>query len=156
MSVERGLETGFFFLLMIGGSLSTSSGGLDGSCTPVERKRSLAATGLRRGMEDGVYGADGALEGDGELEYRNVTELSTLVGGLRFRDLDSLSGEELQSLLFDWLGDCDLGDTDEDRLPAVAELSSLRLEPNLWSREQNFGGEEECVFLKAFAGEGDK
>ena len=37
VSVERELETGFFFLLMIGGSLSTSSGGLDGSFVPVER-----------------------------------------------------------------------------------------------------------------------
>ena len=39
VSVERGLETGFFFLLMIGGNLSTSSGGLDGSFVPVDRKR---------------------------------------------------------------------------------------------------------------------
>ena len=37
VSVERELEKGFFFLLMIGGSLSTSSGGLDGSFVPVER-----------------------------------------------------------------------------------------------------------------------
>ena len=81
-SEERGLVIGF--LLIIGGSLSTSSGGLEGSFVPVERKRSLAATGLRRGMELGVYGADGVLEGEGELEYRNVTELSNRVGGLWF------------------------------------------------------------------------
>ena len=87
-------------------------------------------------MEDGVYGAVGVLEGDGELEYRNVTELSTLVGGLEFWGFEFLSGEELQSLLLDWLGDSVLvGDMDEDRLPAVAGLSSFILEPNLWSRE---------------------
>ena len=62
--------------------MSTSSGGLDGSWVPVERNRSLAATGLRRGMELGVYGADEVLEGEGELEYRNVTALPSLVGGL--------------------------------------------------------------------------
>jgi hypothetical protein len=53
-------------------------------------------------MEHGVYGADGVLEGEGELEYRNVTELSKRVGGLWwFSDFDDRSGGELQSLLFD-------------------------------------------------------
>ena len=82
LSKEREVVIGF--LLIIGGSLSTSSGGLEGSLVPVERNRSLAATGLKRGMELGVYGADGVLEGEGELEYRNVTELSERVGGLWF------------------------------------------------------------------------
>lgn len=77
-------------------------------------------------MELGVYGADGVLEGEGELEYRNVTELSKRVGGLSLRGFDGRSGGELQSLLFDWPGERVLvGDTDVERAPVV-ELSSFR------------------------------
>ena len=45
-----------------------------------------------------------------------------------------------------------VGDTEVER-PPVVRLSEFRLELNLCTKEQDFGGEEEFVFLRGFKGE---